>query len=81
MARKKRILRSLGGGVCEEEVTETFTHRQTLDDGTVIVADPANRFWRYAGCSWYGEPPKQWDESKAILADYVFRYEWEADYS
>ncbi len=82
MARTKRLLRKMARAMCEEEVTETFTHRVTLGDGTVLRADPAEAFWydnRFG--SWYGEPPKEWDAAKAVEEAFQRRYVEEADYS
>jgi len=83
MARKKRIVgwHDRHSGVCTEDVVETFTHKQQLADGRVIFADPANRFWRFAGCSWYGEPPAGWNPAEAVECVHTRSYTTESDYS
>ncbi len=81
MARTKRLLRTWGEAMCEEECTETFTHRVTLGDGTVLRGDPAEQFWGTWGGSWYGVPPVGWDAAKAVEEAFQRRYVEEADYS
>lgn len=53
-------------------VTYTFTLRQTLDDGRIILADPARKHWLITndplGDVNYTWAPSVWDESKAIAA-------------
>jgi hypothetical protein len=82
MARTKRIIRrSRNSCVCEEEVTEVFTHVCRLDDGTFLRGDPAENFWLGTWGSWYGTPPEGWDAAKAVEEVFRRSYEEEADYS
>lgn len=66
-------------------VTYTFTHRQTLDDGRIILADPARKHWLITndplGDVHYTWAPSVWDESKAIAAFYQYATYEERDYS
>jgi hypothetical protein len=78
---KKERLPSRDPSCVPEKVTETFTHRQTLDDGRVILADPAANFWRVGGSSWKGAPPLGWDPAKATTNLHIISYTHEADYS
>ena len=81
MAREKRIIARLGGCVVLEDVTERFTHKVELADGTVLRGDPEAHFWMVPGMSYYGVTPEAWNESLAVEEAFVRRYEVEADYS
>lgn len=52
----------------------TFTHRQVLADGRIILADPARKHWCITndpmGDTNYAWAPALWDESKAVAAFY-----------
>lgn len=66
-------------------VTYTFTHRQTLDDGRIILADPARKHWLITndplGDVSYTWAPSVWDETKAIAALYQYSTHYERDVS
>lgn len=66
-------------------VTYTFTHRQTLDDGRIILANPERKHWLLTndpmGDVNYTSPPTLWDESKAVAAFYEYQTYFERDYS
>lgn len=66
-------------------VTYTFTHRQTLDDGRIILADPARKHWLLTndplGDVSYTWAPSVWDETKAVAAFYQYQTTEERDYS
>lgn len=66
-------------------VTYTFTHRQTLDDGRIILADPARKHWLITndplGDVSYAWAPSVWDETKAVAAFYQYATTEERDYS
>lgn len=66
-------------------VTYTFTHRQTLDDGRIILADPARKHWLLTndplGDVSYAWAPSVWDETKAVAAFYQYATTTERDYS
>jgi len=66
-------------------VTYTFTHRQTLDDGRIILADPARKHWllrdNLLGDICYCWAPLVWDETKAIAAFYQYATYYERDVS
>lgn len=81
MPRTETIIDSDRRGMFTLAVVETFTHRQACDDGSVILADPANRFWKHGGYSWYGHPPSDWDETKAELKTNSVSYTEEVDRS
>lgn len=50
----------------------TFTLRQTLDDGRIILADPERKHWLITndplGDVSYAWAPSVWDETKAVAA-------------
>ncbi len=82
MARTKRILRKFPPAACEEECTETFTHRVTLGDGTVLRGDTAEQFWYDPRRgSWYGISPIGWVDSLAVEETFQRTYVEEVDYS
>lgn len=66
-------------------ITYTFTHRQTLDDGRIILADPARKHWLLTndpmGDISYTSPPTLWDEAKAVAAFHKYLTTQERDYS
>lgn len=62
------------------DVVEKFTHKIEIN-GRILRGDPENRFWADGSSSWYGTPPKGWDESKAILEKFETKYQDEKDVS
>jgi hypothetical protein len=65
MSRKTEIVAKFARGAYVAEQTETFTHRQQLPDGRVILANPTTSFYRINGEGWYVTAPDEWEESKA----------------
>lgn len=66
-------------------VTYTFTHRQTLGDGRIILANPKQSHWLLTndpmGDISYTSPPTLWDETKAVAAFCQYVTHYEQDYS
>jgi hypothetical protein len=63
---------------CGDEVTveviETYTLKQALDDGRVIWHD-GHDLWLAGGFSWYGQPPAQWDPTRAVPDTLVRKFD------
>lgn len=74
MARKEEYI-----GRNMLEITEVFTHKQVLEDGTVLRWDGRD-FWSKNDFSWYGQPLDTWDRSKAIEMPYVRSFTMEKYY-
>lgn len=64
----------------EVAVTETWTLRVDLPNGTILRGDGKD-FWHNGRCSYYGKAPAGWDDSRAYAEDFKRSYETELDYS
>jgi hypothetical protein len=64
----------------EVSVTETWTLRVNLPNGTILRGDGKD-FWHNGRCAYYGKAPAGWDDSKAYVEEFTRHYETELDYS
>lgn len=69
----------------EVPASYTFTHRQTLDDGRIILANPERKHWLITndplGDVSYTWAPSVWYEAKAVAVFLRHETTEERDYS
>lgn len=72
---RKKTLKYYSGFCAFYDCTETYTHKIVLDDGCILRADPEDNFYGIFSdngeTSWFGTPPKGWDDSIAVEEEYV----------